>query len=410
MLLLQSPAVSTTGLAVLRRLPSGVRLLVVGSFVNRAGTLVVPYLTVVLRREFLLPERDAGLVMMAFGSGSIASLLVGGYLTDRLGRRRTLQIALFGSASVALAMAAAPGLAVLVPLLVAFGFVAELYRPAASAVISDLLPSAERALGYAALRMAVNLGFAVGMVAGAVLVDVSWRLLFLIDGLTTLAYGLLVLAYLAETRPPEGEAEASQVPAWRDGVFVAMLAAGFLFSLLFFTDVTVLPFTVLEAGYPTVVYGVLVGTNGLLIALFEVSVVHSLQGLRRLRVAAAGAALVGVAYVLLGVERHWGALLASVVIWTLGEILSSPQQMAFVADWAPPRARGRYLATYQATWFGAFAVNPLLFLPLRARLGEDLFWPVVALLSLPAAGLLVALDRFDQPQHLRGRAAIAPPD
>jgi MFS family permease len=77
--------------------------------------------------------------------------------------------------------------------------------------------------------------------------------------------------------------------------------------------------------------------------------------------------------------------------------------MAFVADWAPPRSRGQYLAFYQATWSLALAVNPVVLLPLHARLGEAVFWALLGLVAVPAALLLLHLDRHaDHPERLRG--------
>ena len=80
--------------------------------------------------------------------GSVISILIGGALTDRLGRRRTLMVSLFGSGVLAVTMGFAPSARVFVPLLVVFGFVADLYRPAASAIVSDLLASHQRATGF----------------------------------------------------------------------------------------------------------------------------------------------------------------------------------------------------------------------------------------------------------------------
>jgi MFS family permease len=99
-------------------------------------------------------------------------------------------------------------------------------------------------------------------------------------------------------------------------------------------------------------------------------------------------------------------MLACVVLWTLGEILSGPQASAFVADWSPPEARGRYMAAFQATFSLAIALNPLAFLPLHARLGDARFWPLVGLVSVPAALLVLHLDRAaDRPHRLRGLSA-----
>jgi len=401
-------------LRLLARLPAPVRLLVTGTLINKVGTFIVPFLTIVLLREFRLSETEAAELLFAYGAGSIVSILAGGFLTDRLGRRRTLMISLFGSGALAVAMGFAPSARVFVPLLVLLGFVADLYRPAASAIISDLLPSDQRATGFAALRMAVNLGFALGMAMGGLLADWNWRWLFFGDGLTTLLYGVVVYVYIPETRPEEAETPAAALRAapnpLLDGVYLQMVAVAFVFSLIFFSHISVMPLTVtVAAGYPALVYGLLVGMNGLLIALFEVSMVERLKRFRRLRVAALGYAFVAAGFAAVGLVMHWAFLLLAVLVWTTGEILASPQQMAFIADWAPPAARGRYLSVYQATWSVAFAINPILFLPLHARLGERRFWGLMLLLGAPAALLLLRLDRTaDRPECLRGLSVRRP--
>jgi MFS family permease len=401
-------------LRLLARLPAPVRLLITGTLINKVGTLIVPYLTIVLLREFRLDETAAAKLLFAYGAGSIVSILTGGWLTDRLGRRATLMISLFGSGLLAFGMGFAPSVRVFVPLLVLLGFVADLYRPAASAIIGDLLPSDRRASGFAALRMAVNLGFALGMAAGGLLADWNWRFLFFLDGLTTLLYGFVVYFFIPETRPEEAEPSphatvVSENPL-RDGVFLQIVAAGFVLSLIFFSHISVMPLTItVSAGYPAVVYGILVGVNGLLIALFEMSMVERLKRFRRLRTAALGYAIVSCGFAAVGLVMHWSFFLAAVLLFTAGEILASPQQMAFIADWAPPKARGRYLSLYQATWSVAFAINPLLFLPLHARLGERRFWAIMLLLGAPAALLLLRLDRTaDRPELLRGLSVGRP--
>jgi len=426
-------------LRIVARFPRPVRLLLVGTLVNKLGTFIVPYLTLVLLRDFHMSEGDVALLIFAYGAGSVVSILAGGVLTDRLGRRRTLLLSLFGSGALAVLMGLLPSPRLFVPLLVAFGFIADLYRPAASAVIGDLLPSSERATGFAGLRMAVNLGWASGTALGGLLADWDWRLLFLGDGLTTLGYGLLVYYTIPETRQAPGEgpataegaaaavapgatdpglpdatAVAAASPPRRplrprasplaDPVFLESVSVSFLFTLIFCSHLVVLPLTVTQsAGYPAAVFGLLAAVNGVVIALFEIGIVARLRPFRRLRLAALGYGLVALGFGMIGLVMHWAWFLLAVLVLTLGEILSAPQQMAFVADWAPPEARGRYLSLYQATWSVAFAVNPALTLPLHAALGERLFWGMMPLVALPGVLVLLRLDRTaDRPERLRG--------
>ena len=432
---------SLNPLIIVRRFPRPVRLLLFGTLVNKLGTFIVPYLTLVLLRDFRMAEGDAALLLFAYGAGSVVSILTGGVLTDRLGRRRTLLLSLVGSGVLAVVMGLLPSPRFFVPLLVAFGFIADLYRPAASAVIGDLLPSSERATGFAGLRMAVNLGWASGTALGGLLADWDWRLLFLGDGLTTLAYGALVYFTIPETRPapaasvalaaatppvspdgveapaPRGQAPAGATRRLRanpltDSVFLESVAVSFLFTLIFCSHLVVLPLTVTQsAGYPAVVFGLMGALNGVLVALFEITIVAKLRRFRRLRLAALGYALAALGFGMIGLVMHWAWFVLAVLVFTLGEILSAPQQMAFIADWAPPEARGRYLSLYQATWSIAFAVNPALTLPLHAALGERRFWGLAPLVALPGVIVLLRLDRTaDRPERLRGLSAGPAPD
>jgi len=396
--------------ALLGRMPRAVRLLVVGTFVNRLGSFILPFLTLVLHREFGIAEAWTGLLVGAYGAGSIVSMLWGGVLTDRLGRRRTLLVSLFGSGALAVAMGFAGSVQVFVPLLVAFSFLADLYRPASSAIVADLVPSRDRAVGFAALRLAVNLGFGLGVAVGGVLADLNWRLLFWGDGATTLGFGLIVWFLVAETRA-EGPAPSEPVPAaspWADRVFVKLIAATFIFCLAFFMDFIVLPLTITgSAGYPARVYGLLIGVNGLLIAFCELSVVHWLGRFRRLRVAALGIVLTALGMGMTGLVMHWAWFLLCVVLWTAGEILTIPQQSAFLADWAPAELRGRYLGIAQASWGLGSTIAPIAFLPVHALLPEWAFWALLGLVVLPAAPLMLGLDRTaDRPELLRGHALV----
>jgi MFS family permease len=412
-------------LRIIGRFPRPVRLLIVGTLVNKLGTFIIPYLTLILLRDFHMRESEAARLLFAYGVGSVVSILTGGVVTDRFGRRRTLLVSLFGSGVLAVAMGVVPSVDLFVPLLVAFGFIADLYRPAASAIIGDLLPSSDRASGFAGLRTAVNLGWASGTAIGGVLADWDWRLLFIGDGLTTLAFGALVYFTIPETRPAL-VVVASDVPAattvgdgpslarpvfgreptnpLRDRVFLATMLAGLLLTLIFCCNLSVLPLTVTQsAGYAAVVFGLLAAVNGILIALFEISITAWLRRFRRLRVAALGAFLVASGFGMIGLVMHWAWFLLAVVVFTAGEILSTPQAMAFVADWAPPEARGRYLSLYQATWSVGFAVNPAIALPLHAALGERAFWGLMPLVAVPGVLVLLRLDRTaDRPERLRG--------
>ena len=83
----------------------------------------------------------------------------------------------------------------------ALGFLTDLYRPAVSAAIADLVPPEHRIRAYGYLYWAINLGFAVAPVVAGLLAGYAYLALFVGDAVTTFAFGVIVLLGLKETRP-----------------------------------------------------------------------------------------------------------------------------------------------------------------------------------------------------------------
>ena len=78
-----------TLLSTLRTLPRPVWILFFGSFLNKFGAFVVPFLALYMTRQgFTLA--DAGFAIGAYGIGNLIASLLGGYLADTLGRRKTM--------------------------------------------------------------------------------------------------------------------------------------------------------------------------------------------------------------------------------------------------------------------------------------------------------------------------------
>lgn len=400
----------TETLSVLRSLPRPFRILLAGVVLNRLATFILPFLSLVLVRDHGFTAAGAGLVILAYGSGSAASMLFGGLLTDALGRRPTLLCSLFGGGALAVTLGFVDSTAPFVALLLLYGFVADLFRPAVSSIIADLLPPAQRATGFAALRTAVNVGWAAGLSLGGFLADLGPRILFVGDGITTLAFGVVVLAGVPETRPAAAAPPVTPGALLRalagDGVLRRTLACSLAWALFIVSFMTVFPLTVTEgAGLPPLVFGFTMGLNGLLVALLQIPSVRALEGRRRLRAAAAGMLLGGAAIAAVPLLPRWEWYLLVMTVYTAGELLVIPQVLAFLSDWAPPERRGTYLALQQATFSVMFAVSPVALLPLRQSLGDGAYWPLLLLAALPAAWILRDLDRTaDLPGRLAGAA------
>ena len=350
--------------ADLRWMPRPVWLLLAGSFVNRFGSFVLPFLVLYLTHRGYTPSQ-AGVAVGAYGIGSMTASAAGGHLADRIGRRETIAASMFSSAIVMLALSQASGLTVILPLTALAGLCTEAYRPASSALLADLVPAGRRLTAFAAYRLAINLGFAAGPAVAGLLAEHAFVLVFVGDAVTSAAFGLMALTVLPRrTRGLHTQADATAAPAsllrtvLSDTPFLLLLAASFAGALVYFQQEAALPLQVVADGHSTAIYGSLISLNGLIVTLVELPSSAITRKFPARRVIACGLVLTGAGFAATGLVTSTAALAATVVAWTLGEIATAPVSAAYVADLSPPHMRGRYAGAFGMTFGLALVLGP----------------------------------------------------
>ena len=353
-----TPAPRDTLAGRIRALPPAAWALFAGTFLNRFGQFVLVFLVLWLVAKGY-PAARAGLAASLYGAGSIVAALVGGHLADHMGRRAAIAISMFASAAAMLALSQASTLATILPLVFLAGLTAELYRPAAMALLADLTPPGERVTAFAVYRLAVNLGTGAGPAVAGFLAERSFTLLFVGDAVTSVLYAIVALAMLPGGRPVRSvetrDTGATRL-VLRDRSFVRILAGCALASLVFHQAYTTLPLHIAAHGFTPRTYGLLMAINGLLIVALEIPLTSITGRAQPRRAIALGFLLAGAGFGLTGLSPTVALLALSIAVWTFGEMISMPIAPAWVADYAPLHVRGRY----QAALTFAFAIGTTL--------------------------------------------------
>lgn len=346
----------------LRGLPREAWILFAGAFVNRLGTFVLPFITLYLSSEgYSAPQ--AGLGLAAYGLGAIGAQGVGGLVADRIGRRNTIALSMGGSAVCALSLVWIQGLWGIVGIVLLMGFVGELYRPASSALVADVVEPQARVAAFSAYRMMLNIGWAVGLGLGGFLFDRSTTLLFVGDAITSAAFAGVALTLLPHgtrtTKHEERHLASARSSIKADTGFLLFLGAVFLTAAVYMQNASTFALHVTDLGYSAATYGLLQAANGVLVVVFELPITSWTQHRARTSMIALGALLVGLGFAVLAFVQALPGLALMVVVWTLGEIIESPSTSAFVADRAPEHARGRYQGALGMMYASAAVVSPL---------------------------------------------------
>jgi len=383
-----------------------------GALVNAFGNgIVLPFLIIYLHNVRGISLELAGLAAATQSASALCSGFLAGTLSDRIGPKRVLTVALCVMTVAFLLM---PGIRVAwqaFALYVVWGAGSGSFWPAQSALLAGLAPPGRRPGAYALQRLVMNLGVAVGGVVAGLIASVahpsSFTVLFAVNSATFVAYLLVV----TRVRAPELHPDRAG-GRWRDVTRDRTFIGFSLLNAMFMASSIALMVELLPAFAKNVAHvnereiGVIFALDSIGIVVFQLPLVKLAEGRRRMR----GLAVMGVLWsvALLGVWAggEWFAataaaavFAAAMLVFALGESLHGAIHAPLSADLAPPQLVGRYLALASLSWQAGWIVGPAVG---GAFLQHDplLLWPAAAAVNLLCAGAALALERR-LPEHVR---------
>ena len=388
-------------------LPPAYWLLWTGTLINRLGGFVIPFMTLYLTSQRAIPVSQAAMMVSLFGAGSFAAQLAGGELSDRLGRRPVMLLSFLVTPVFMMVLAYAKVLPLIAVSTLFVGFFTDLYRPAVSAAVADLVAPEARTRGYGYIYWAINLGAALAPVIAGLMADRSYLILFAADAATTLAFGLIVLFGYRETRPPEAALHAAHTDLGQRAAQLRRSPILLWFSLLsLFTGIiysqgnVTLPLDMAAHGLRPADYGFAISINGFLIILTTIAVSNMAVKWPRFPTMAAAVLLLGAGFGFTGLASSLSMFALSVAIWTLGEIVATSVAPTIIADLSPIELRGLFQGIYGSSWGLAFFLGPLLGGWIYERFGAPILWAGCLVTGLGLAAGFVLLARVST-----GRAA-----
>jgi MFS family permease len=404
------------------QLPRDVWLLQIGGVANSFGNGVVfPFLAIYLTDVRGFGIASAGIAIAISAGAQLTAGVAMGPVIDRLGARRVLRAGL-------VIQALGFGLLPLVSepwhayALLAFeGIGSAAFWPSQSTLISRLTPPARLHAAFAQQRVTMNLGVGLGGLTGGLIASVdsptSFTVLFVLDGLTFLAYAG-VLSFVRDPGTPplrEGESAGSYREVLRDRLFLGLWSLNFLFVAAGYSLLNLLPpFISDHSGLSERQIGAVFFFNTVTIVLAQLPISRWLEGKRRLRALALMPLLWAVTWLGVDATGYWleatsafVAITVFAIVFGIGECFHGPAHQALVGELGAERLRGRYFALHSMSWGLGGVAGPAIGGLILATAPFAL-WPLAAAICLVAAAGAVALERL-VPEPLRRipRAEIA---
>ncbi len=371
------------------------------TFINRAGTMIIPFLSIYLGDHLDLSLSQVGWIMASFGLGSSLGSILGGKLTDKIGYYKVMfwSLLLTGFLFIGLQF-----------ITTFWGFiigvfitmtVADTFRPALFVSLNAYSKPENQTRSLTLLRLAINLGFTFGpAIGGLIIATLSYKGLFWIDGLTCIL-AIILFRFLLKNKPFDRknaveESQDNRTSIFSDKPYLIFLVIVFLMAFVFWQLIVTMPLFYKNLHDLSVFQiGLLLSLNGGVIFLTEMPLIHKLErsSINKIQVIAFSLGLFGLSFLVLNLSSWVGILIISMVFITVAEMLAFPYTNRFAMTRAIKGKEGLYMAAYTTAFGTATIFSGKIGLEVVDKFGYETNWYIMVVLSAIAVVLSYILKK-----------------
>ncbi|EAQ99949.1 MDR family MFS transporter [Maribacter sp. HTCC2170] len=367
------------------------------TLVNRAGTMVIPFLSLYLTQNLGFTLENVGSIMTSFGLGSLVGAWLGGKLTDKLGYYKVMLISLLSTGLLFIAIQFLEGFwAICIGIFILMIF-ADSFRPAVYVALNAFSKKENKTRSVSLIRLAINLGFSAGPALGGIIISsIGYQGLFWIDGLTCVTAGILLLVVLHPKKSTVLDSihHASPKSAYQDSKYLLFIASMVLFGFAFVQYFSTMPVYYSEIHSLTEFQiGMLLALNGFFIFVFEMPLIKFMESRPWSKISniILGLILTGLSFLILNLISWIGVLTVGMLLMTIGEMIAFPFSNAFAMDRAKRGNQGEYMALYSISFSIAHVFGHNTGMQSVARFGYDITWYGVMVVCFLGIVLLLLL-------------------
>ncbi|MEW7281056.1 MFS transporter [Aquimarina sp. 2201CG1-2-11] len=365
------------------------------TLINRAGAMVIPFLSLYLTDDLDFSLQQVGWIMTSYGLGSFLGGWLGGKLCDTIGYYKVILGSLILTGFSFIGIQYVTGF-----WNICIGFfilisIADAARPAFFVALSAYSKPENKTRSLTFIRLAINLGFSAGpAVGGLIIATIGYYGLFWVDGITCIIAGFVMIQTLHPKKAKVLDKEVmidNPVKAHKDGIYVSFLIALALFGFIFVQYFSTIPLYYKEIHHLSEEkIGFLLALNGALIFFFEMPLIAYLEktNISKIGNVINGFILTGISFVLFLITPWAGILVIGMIIVTLGEMVSFPFGNAFALERSKKGRQGAYMGLYSMSFSAAHIFGHNSGMQLINKYGYENSWIFMACVAVLGIGLL----------------------
>ncbi len=403
----------------LRNIPHNVWILAFATLINRAGTMVLPFLAIYLIKEIGLSAGEAGIVITFYGLGGLITAPIIGKLSDKLGAMRVMKTSLFLTGIMLFGYSFITNFYFILVYTFFWSIIGEAFRPANLSLLSTEADPNQLKTSFALNRLAINLGMSVGPVAGGFLSSISFHLLFYVDGITSiLAAVFLSISHfkkrdenikggiengktanvfeqsgiqnqVSNIKNPNIAQSEKHKSIFDDKRYILFLLSLLPVTMVFFQHFGAIPiYLIRDLGFKESLYGMIMTINTTIIIFIEVPLNNAMNNWDDRKAIALGAVLCGIGFGAMALFQNLSFIILTVIIWTFGEMIFFPSTASYVSKMAPLEKRGEYMGYFQMTFSFSLMFGPLIGNEILDIYGGQILWAGTFVFCLLTAAMI----------------------
>lgn len=406
----------------LKEIPHNIWILAFATLINRSGTMVLPFLALYMAKDFGVSAGSAGLVLAFYGFGALFTAPIVGKLSDKLGALRVMKLSLIATGLMLFVYPFITSYYLILCYTVVWAVISEAFRPANLSLISTESEPEKRKISFALNRLAINLGMSIGPVVGGILTTIDFKLLFYVDGITSIAAGLFLMIARFDSHDTlssnrnislensdalstEEEIQSvhqvtnfqHQASIFKDKFFLFFLISLIPVNIVFFQHIGGLPlYIVRDLGYSGAIFGFLSAINTVIIIFVEVPLNNAMAHWDDKKALALGAILCGIGFGLMAVWENIYFIAFTIVIWTFGEMIFFPASTSFTSSISPENRRGEYMGYFQMTFSIALMFGPWFGTEILDLFGSKVLWTITFIFSAVSVVMIFFFNKKEK--------------
>ena len=256
----------------------------VATFINKAGALMMPFLSRFLNIDCHFSLSDTGWIFFFLGLGTVCGTFASGWFIDKFGAYKVILISLISSAILLVLLALVVDFQLFCLIIFIFSFNADMLRPSILITLNSFTNKSNRVQCFTLIRSASNLGLIIGPLIGSFLIlnnSKNFRFLFIIDALTCVIAAVIIGVLIHEKKLKYklssnlNSVFKLKFAAFKDNIFILNNIVACISGILFFQFFSVFPLYYSNANFQhffKVDY--LISILAFVIAIFEIWIVN----------------------------------------------------------------------------------------------------------------------------------------